>query len=339
MGSFSRILVTGAAGFIGSHFVERLLLESDVERVVGYDLLTYAGRKENLSSAMAERRFHLVTGDIRDTENLRLILSAEGIDAIAHFAAETHVDRSILGARVFVETNVNGTYSILEAAKSAKISRLLHVSTDEVYGSIPGGEYAREDRAFSPSSPYAATKAAADLLVQSFAKTHGLPAVIVRGSNNYGPRQFPEKLIPFMLSRIQAGESLPLYGDGSQRRDWIWVADFCAGALLALQKGKAGEAYNLAGGNEWSNREVVETLCREMGYSTGRIESVADRPAHDRRYAMDSSKARKELGFSPRRDFVEGIVQTVSWYKKNQEWVRTVQKETAEYFQKNYGGR
>jgi len=339
MNKYSRILVTGAAGFIGSHFVDRLLLDPPAEAVLGYDLFTYAGRRENLELALEDKRFHLVTGDVRDTQNLRLLISAERIDTICHFAAETHVDRSILGARAFVETNVEGTYSVLEAAKAGGVKNFLHVSTDEVYGPAPEGVLFTEDAPLRPTSPYAATKAAADLLVQSFVKTHGLPAVIVRGANNFGPRQFPEKLIPFFISRALAGEDLPIYGDGQQRRDWIWVSDFCQGMLLALQKAAPGSVYNLGAENEWTNKQVAALLCEALDYPAGRLRHVSDRPGHDRRYAMDCSKAAEELGFKPRREFADAIRQTVAWYKERSAWAEQVRRESAEYFEKNYGSR
>ena len=334
-----RILVTGAAGFIGSHFVGRALKESSAQCVVGYDALTYAGRREHLEDALKDKRFTLAQGNVCDEKQLAKAISEHRIDAVVHFAAETHVDRSILGAREFVETNVTGTYAVLEACKAAALARLVHVSTDEVYGPAPEGESFREDAAFHPSSPYAASKAGADLLVQSFVKTHGLPALIVRGANNYGPRQFPEKLIPFMVSRALAKETLPLYGSGEQRRDWTHVEDFAEGVWLALAQGKAGDVFNLGAGAEHTNREIVETICEELGYAKDKIALVADRPAHDFRYAMDCTKARTELGWAPKTNFTQSLRESVRWFAGRAEWMARVRQETAAYFDKNYAKR
>ncbi|MCB0218690.1 MAG: dTDP-glucose 4,6-dehydratase [Chrysiogenetes bacterium] len=337
--SFRRILVTGAAGFIGSHFVERALEDPEVECVVGYDALTYAGRKEHLGEALEDARFTLVQGNVCDEDFLIKTLRAERIDAVVHFAAETHVDRSILGARIFMETNVTGTYTVLEACKAENIERLVHISTDEVYGPTPEGEQFKEDAGFRPSSPYAASKASADLFVQSFIKTHRLPALIVRGANNFGPRQFPEKLIPFMVHRALLGEELPLYGSGRQLRDWTYVEDFAEGVWLALQRADDGDIFNLGAGNERTNRMIVETLCDELGCDRGEIALVADRPAHDFRYAMDSSRAVQKLGWTPKAEFDEALRATIRWFAARKDWMEKVYAETADYFKDNYAGR
>ena len=337
--SFRRILVTGAAGFIGSHFVDRALEDPDVECVVGYDALTYAGRKEHLDGAFEDARFTFIQGNVCDEDFLIKTLRAERIDAVVHFAAETHVDRSILGARIFMETNVTGTYTVIEACKAEGVGRLVHISTDEVYGPTPGSKQFDEGAGFAPSSPYAASKASADLFVQSFIKTHRLPALIIRGANNFGPRQFPEKLIPFMVHRALLGEELPLYGSGRQVRDWTYVEDFAEGVWLALQQGEEGDIFNLGAGNERTNRAIVETLCDELGCDRSAIALVADRPAHDFRYAMDSSHAAQKLGWRPKAEFDEALRATIRWFAARKGWMEGVYKETAAYFKENYRER
>ncbi len=328
------ILVAGAAGFIGCNFV-RLALERGY-RVLALDALTYAGHRENLEGL--SENFELVVGDIRDAALVKNLLTQHRPSALLNFAAETHVDRSIAGPLVFVETNVLGTANLLvqslEYWQSQKDFRYLQVSTDEVYGSLGETGKFRENTPVDPRSPYSASKTAADHLVQAWNHTYGLPTVITRCSNNYGPYQYPEKLIPHMISCALAGQPLPVYGDGKNIRDWIHVADHCAGILLALEKGKTGSVYCLGGNSERRNIDLVRTLCAELdrlqpktqGSYADQITFVKDRPGHDQRYAIDDSLARKELGFLPGHEFSSGLNATIRWYLENQQWQAQVQK-------------
>ncbi|MFN2549788.1 MAG: dTDP-glucose 4,6-dehydratase [Myxococcales bacterium] len=327
------LLVTGGAGFIGSNFVRFLRRERPDWKVVNLDKLTYAGNAESLPDA---RDF--VHGDIADAKLVERVM--RGVDAVVNLAAESHVDRSILGPGVFVETNVGGTQVLLDGARQAGVKRFVQVSTDEVYGSLGATGKFNENSPLRPSSPYSASKAAADLLALSYAHTFGMDVVVTRCSNNYGPYQFPEKLIPLMIANALEGRRLPVYGDGLQIRDWIHVEDHCRALLAALEKSRAGEVYNVGSDNEWPNLRIVSRLLEILGKPAELIEHVKDRPGHDRRYAIDASKARAELGWAPRIDFSDGLVATVDWYVKNRGWwerVRTGEYRT--YYERNYGAR
>ena len=333
-----KLLVTGGAGFIGSAFVRHVLATQPDTSIVTLDKLTYAGNLENLAPVAANERHRFVHGDICDP---RLVASlVEGIDAIVHFAAESHVDRSILSPDPFIETNVRGTATLLDAARKAKLDRFLLVSTDEVYGDIDAPLEADETFALKPSSPYAASKAAADLLALSYVRTFKLPVVVTRASNNYGPYQFPEKLIPLMISNAMRGLPLPVYGDGLQVRDWLYVDDHCRGIFAVLQRGLDGQVYNIGGNCALPNLEVIRRVLRIVGAPESLMTTVTDRPGHDRRYALSSEKLAKETGFVPQMTFDEGLAQTVKWYRDNADWTgRVMSGEYRDYYQKNYGWR
>ena len=321
-----RIVVTGGAGFIGSHFVRTALMpghpEFDGAEVVVLDAFTYAGRIENLDPVRDDPRLRVERGDIRDPQRVTEVLS--GADLVVHCAAETHVDRSITGAADFVTTNVVGTQVLLQAALDLGVGRFVHVSTDEVYGSVEDGSWA-ETEPLEPNSPYSAAKAGSDLLVRSYHRTHGLDTVITRCSNNYGPHQFPEKVIPLFVTRLLQGRTVPLYGDGGNVRDWLHVDDHCRGIALAAATGRPGEIYNIGGGTELSNRELTGRLLAAVGAGEEMIERVPDRKGHDRRYSVDWSKIRDELGYAPRVPFDEGLASTVAWYRENRDWWEAVQ--------------
>jgi dTDP-glucose 4,6-dehydratase len=336
-----RILVTGGAGFIGANFVAHLLSKPEVDRVVVLDALTYAGNLENLAAAHRDSRFRFVRGSILDRALVEELLAAEDIGTVAHFAAESHVDRSIRGPEAFIETNVTGTLRMLEAARAhlngrpdKKDSfRFLHVSTDEVFGTLgPADPKFSEETPYSPNSPYAASKAASDHLVRAWHETYGLNTLISNCSNNYGPLQFPEKLIPLVIHNALAGKPLPIYGDGQQIRDWLYVGDHCSALATIIKRGKPGETYAVGGNSERANLDVVGTICelldrhrpRNSGSYRGQVAFVADRPGHDRRYAIDASKLERELGWKPEQDFSSGIEATVLWYLNNGEWVNNV---------------
>ncbi|HVM42889.1 MAG TPA: dTDP-glucose 4,6-dehydratase [Gemmatimonadales bacterium] len=319
-----RLVVTGGLGFIGSNFVRMVLERHPDWRVTNLDLATYAGNPANLEDVAAHRGYRFVKGDIAEPADLARALEG-GADAIVNFAAESHVDRSILAAGPFVRTNVLGTVQVLEAARAAGSCRVVHVSTDEVYGALgPADAPFTEATPLNPTSPYAASKAAADLLALAFARTYGQDVVLTRCSNNYGPYQFPEKLIPLMISNALEGLRLPVYGDGRQVRDWIHVADHCEGVLAALERGRAGEVYNFGARAERANLDIVSRIVVLTGVAPGLVEHVTDRPAHDRRYAMDPAKAERELGWRPRRSFEEGLADTVRWYVEHERWWRAV---------------
>jgi dTDP-glucose 4,6-dehydratase len=322
-----RLLVTGAAGFIGSTFVHLLHRDHDI---VVLDKLTYAGRRENLPEDV-----ELVVGAIEDRD---LVLElAESADAIVNFAAESHVDRSIADQNAFARTHVIGTGVLLDAARERKVGRFLQVSTDEVYGSIEDGSFT-ERSPLDPSSPYSATKAGGDLLVSAHAHTHGIEAVICRGSNNYGPRQYPEKLIPLMILNALHGDPLPVYGDGRQVRNWLHVEDFCRGILAVLERGRAGEAYNVGGPDECENIEVVRRILELTGADESLIAHVTDRPGHDRRYSLSSAKLSEELGWEASVRFEEGLRRTVDWYRDNESWWGPIRSgEYREYYERHYG--
>jgi len=313
------LLVTGGAGFIGSNLVRLLLAERPADRVVVLDKLTYAGNLENLAG-LGGPRYRFVQGDIANGELLADLWHTEGIDAVLHLAAESHVDRSILAPAVFIETNVRGTQVLLEAARELGVKRFVHVSTDEVYGSLgPRGAFT-EASPLAPSSPYSASKAASDLLALAYARTFGLPVIVTRCSNNHGPYQFPEKLIPLMIANALRDEPLPVYGDGLHVRDWIHVDDHCRALLAALDRGAPGQVYNLGGASERQNLDVVKRVLALLGKPESLVRHVADRPGHDRRYAMDSSKALAELGWAPRRTFEAALEETVRWYVEHRGW-------------------
>ncbi|WP_076590918.1 dTDP-glucose 4,6-dehydratase [Herminiimonas arsenitoxidans] len=352
------ILVTGGAGFIGSNFVLDWLAHGD-EPTINVDKLTYAGNLNNLMSLRNDDRHIFVYTDICDTEQMLSLLMAHKPSAIVHFAAESHVDRSIHGPAEFVRTNINGTFSLLEAARSywsnligadKENFRFLHVSTDEVYGSLgPNDAPFSEVTSYAPNSPYSASKAASDHLVRSYHHTYGLPTLTTNCSNNYGPYHFPEKLIPLVIANALAGKALPIYGDGQQIRDWLYVGDHCAAIRRVLADGRPGETYNIGGWNEKANLDVVHTLCdildelRPLAAGNSyrqQITYVTDRPGHDRRYAIDARKIERELGWKPAETFNTGIKKTVQWYLDNQEWVRDVQSgDYTKWLEKNYSQR
>jgi dTDP-glucose 4,6-dehydratase len=318
-----KILVTGGAGFIGSNFVRMALTDKfpnfNVDEIVVLDLLTYAGDEENLAPIAADKRYKFVKGDIRDLELTKRLMSQT--DQVVHFAAESHVDRSIEGGSDFVSTNVMGTQVLLDAARNSNIKRFVHVSTDEVYGSISEGSWP-EDHPLLPNSPYSASKAGSDLLVRAYNRTHKLDTVITRCSNNYGQYQFPEKVMPLFITNVIEGKKVPLYGNGLNVRDWLHVDDHCRGIALALTIGKAGEVYNIGGGTELTNVELTHKILNAMGVGEEFIQPVEDRKGHDLRYSVDISKINSQLGYSPQVNFEEGLLQTIEWYKNNEAWWR-----------------
>ena len=323
-----RVVITGAAGFIGSRFAELLLAEAErlgYDDVVLLDALTYSGRRENMNRAIgAGARF--VHGSINDPVVVDQALA--GAHAVVHLAAESHVDRSITGARDFFLTNVLGTQQLLESARRAGVERFVHVSTDEVYGSIAQGSW-REDHVLEPNSPYSASKAGSDLAALAYHRTYGLAVMVTRCSNNYGPRQFPEKVIPLFVTNLMDGESVPLYGDGLNVRDWLHVDDHCRGILAVLEAGRAGEVYNIGGGTELTNRELTTRLLELCGADESRVRTVPDRLGHDRRYSVDWGKIHAELGYEPRVPFEAGLAETVAWYQANEAWWRPLKETVA----------
>jgi dTDP-glucose 4,6-dehydratase len=334
-----RLFVTGGAGFIGSNFIKLLLDEQREVEIVNFDLLTYAGNLENLYSVAADPRYRFVRGDIAEPFQVMEALE-QGTDVIVHFAAESHVDRSIESAAAFVRTNVTGTQVLLDAARARKVARFVHVSTDEVMGSLENGGYFTEASPLAPNSPYAASKAAAEHLVRAAVKTHGVDAVITRCSNNYGPYQFPEKLIPLVIANAMEGREIPVYGDGLQVRDWIHVEDHCRAVDAVLRRGQTGEVYCIGARSELPNIELVRLLLRTVGAPETLIRHVTDRPGHDRRYAIDSTKIESELGWQPRQTLEGGMAQTVAWYQEHREWVDHCRSgEYRQYYERNYGWR
>ena len=320
-----RILVTGGAGFIGSHYVRRLITERDDVDVTVYDKLTYAGNLANLAPVADSARYAFVRGDIADAVALDAVLP--GHDVVVNFAAETHVDRSIDGAADFVVTNVLGAQTVFDACLRHAIPRVVHVSTDEVYGSIPVGEF-RETDVLEPNSPYSAAKAGADLLARAYHVTHGLNISVTRCSNNYGPYQFPEKVVPLFVTNLIDGLRVPLYGDGLNVRDWLFVDDHCRGIDVVLEHGAPGEYYNIGGGVELSNKELTQLLLDACGATWDAVEFVEDRKGHDRRYAIDDAKVRA-LGYAPATSFEDGLARTVQWYRDNESWWRPLKEKTA----------
>jgi dTDP-glucose 4,6-dehydratase len=331
-----RLLVTGGAGFIGSCFVRQTLDRGD-DRVVVLDALTYAGNMENLAGLESSSRFEFVRGSVCDA--VAVERAVEGCDAVVNFAAESHVDRSIDDPAIFIDTNVHGPRVLMEAAAKCGI-RFAQVSTDEVYGSLGAEGLFTEDSPLEPSSPYAASKAAADLLVSAYRTTFGLDAVITRCGNNYGPRQFPEKLIPLFITNAMADRELPLYGDGMNVRDWIHVEDHCEAIRLVLERGRSGRVYNISAGGERTNRAICERILSVLGKPASLVRFVADRPGHDRRYALDADRLRSELGWRPRIDFDRGIEETVRWYAENRSWWERIKSgEYLDYYERLYAAR
>ena len=337
------ILVTGAAGFIGANFVYYLLKNRPNLRVVGFDALTYAGNLETLANAMQSPNFRFVRGDITDAAAVAQVFSEEAIDAVVNFAAESHVDRSIEDPQIFLKTNILGVQVLLDACRANGNVRYHQVSTDEVYGDLPLDRpdlFFTEETPIHTSSPYSASKAAADLLVLAYFRTFGVPVTISRCSNNYGPYHFPEKLIPLMIANALEDKPLPVYGDGLNVRDWLYVEDHCKAILAILEKGRLGEVYNVGGHNERTNLEVVKTVLRLLGKGEESITYVRDRPGHDRRYAIDPTKIRSELGWFPETTFEAGMEKTVQWYLDNRPWWEHIRSgEYQAYYEKMYGNR
>lgn len=336
------VLVTGGAGFIGSNFVHLLCRERPDWRIVNLDALTYAGNLENLKAVENRPSYTFVKGDITRSEDVDRAFAACGGGplAIVHLAAESHVDRSIQSGAPFVLSNVLGTQILLDAARARGVDRFVHVSTDEVYGSLGATGLFTEETPLQPNSPYSASKTASDLLVRAAFHTHGFPGIITRCSNNYGPYQFPEKLIPLMIANARDDKELPVYGDGMNVRDWLFVEDHCEALLVALENGVPGEVYNIGGNNEFPNIEIVKLILRELGKPESLIRFVQDRPGHDRRYAIDASKIQRELGWSPRRRFEEALPETIRWYQANDGWLERVRDGAyREYYAGLYEGR
>jgi dTDP-glucose 4,6-dehydratase len=333
-----KIFVTGGAGFIGSNFIQYLLGTGKNFVVVNYDKLTYAGNLVNLEPVTDNPNYQFVKGDICDAAAVETAM--RGCDAVIHFAAESHVDRSIYEPAPVIQTNVTGTFILLEVARKVSVSRFVHVSTDEVYGDIPPGDFADEEFPIRPSSPYSASKAASDLLVRSYVRTYKFPAVITRSSNNYGPYQFPEKFIPLMITNALGDKPLPVYGDGKQQRDWLHVEDNCRGILSVLERGKIGEVYNIGGLELEENLALVRRILNLTGKPENLVSYVQDRPGHDRRYALDCKKIDTELGWSPAISLEDGLRWTIDWYKNNLQWVAGVRsREYLSYYEKYYENR
>ena len=333
-------LVTGGLGFIGSTFVRSVLRTRPDTAIVNFDAMTYAGNPANVADIAGDSRYHFVHGNICDAPAVEAAIAAAGrIDAIVNFAAETHVDRSILAPEEFLRTDILGTHVLLEAVRAHKIGRFLQVSTDEVYGHVPSGE-SREGDPIAPRSPYAASKAGGDLQVLAYATTYGTPVVVTRGSNTYGPRQYPEKLIPLFVTNLIDDKKVPVYGDGLQVRDWLHAEDHASGILAVLERGEDAHVYNIGGGNGRTNIEITNRLLDLCGRSfVSHVEHVLDRPGHDRRYALDSSKARA-LGWTPQVDFEAGLADTVTWYRENENWWRPIKDGSfAEYYKRQYAER
>ncbi|WDM21571.1 dTDP-glucose 4,6-dehydratase [Paenibacillus polymyxa] len=334
-----KLLVTGGAGFIGSNFVLYMLKQHPDYEIVNIDALTYAGNLENLKSIENNPKHSFIKADITDAQAIDQLMQ-QGIDVVVNFAAESHVDRSILEPEVFVKTNVLGTQVLLDAAKKYNVTKFVQVSTDEVYGSLGETGLFTEETPLQPNSPYSASKAGGDLLVRAYHETFGLPVNITRCSNNYGPYQFPEKLIPLMISRALSDQQLPVYGDGLNIRDWLYVEDHCSAIDLVIHQGKLGGVYNIGGNNERTNVHIVKTVLEELGKPESLISYVQDRPGHDRRYGIDPTKTMNELGWKPKHSFETGIKETIRWYLDNEEWWTRIQSgEYQQYYAKQYGSR
>lgn len=335
--TFTRVLVTGGAGFIGSNYVHYLLERHPAYEVVVVDKLTYAGNLANLADRDGDPRLSFVRADIADPEAVDAAM--RGCDAVVNFAADSHVDRSLHDPGGFIRTDVHGVFVLLEAARQHGVRRFLQISTDEVYGHFPRGGEAREEDRLRPRNPYSAAKAGGEMMVNAYVETHGLDAVITRGSNTFGPRQYPEKFMPLMITNALEDRSLPIYGDGLQRRDWLYVRDHCAGVDLVLHEGATGEAYNLGGGNEMVNLDVARMILDRLGKPHSLLQHVGDRPGHDRRYALSTAKA-EALGWEPRHDFSIMLAETVDWYAANEGWWRPIKAgEFAEWYARNYAAR
>ena len=335
-----KVIVTGGAGFIGSCFIRLGIVENWFARVINLDKLTYAGNLENVELVSGDPRYRFVRADICDSAAVDALFIEERPDAIVHFAAESHVDRSILSPAPVLETNVRGTFTLLEAARTHGLSRFVHVSTDEVYGSIEAPAEADETFTLNPSSPYSASKAGSDLLALAYGKTYGTPVTVTRASNNYGPYQFPEKLIPLMITNALAGRKLPVYGDGLQVRDWLFVEDHCWAIASVLAQGRTGETYNIGGNRSLTNLEVIHRILAATGRGPELIETVTDRPGHDRRYALSSEKLMRETGWSPKVSFEDGLRSTIDWYVSNAGWVERVRSgEYLNWYARNYERR
>ncbi|MBZ0180946.1 MAG: dTDP-glucose 4,6-dehydratase [Melioribacteraceae bacterium] len=335
-----RILVTGGAGFIGANFINNILSKRDDVEIVNLDKLTYAGNLENLKPSEDKKNYHFVNGDITNSELINYLFQKYQIEYVINFAAESHVDRSILGSQIFYHTNVIGTNVLLEASRRFDVKKFLQVSTDEVYGSLGPTGLFREDTPLSPNSPYSSSKAAADMMVNAFYHTYGMPVVTTRCSNNYGPLQFPEKLIPLMTLNVLSGKKLPVYGDGLNVRDWIYVIDHNEAVELVFENGREGEVYNIGASQEMTNIEIVKLILNALGKTEDLIEYVKDRPGHDRRYAIDSSKIQNELGWKPKFKFEEAIQKTITWYLENKNWwERILSGEYQKYYNNLYGNR
>ncbi len=332
------VLVTGGCGFIGSNFI-RHILSNSAYRITNIDKLTYAGNLENLQEIADDERYSFIRGDIAERADLKPIFS-DGVDMVVNFAAESHVDRSIMEPDAFVRTNIQGTFTLLEYARTFEVKRFVQVSTDEVYGSLPETGAFREETPLAPNSPYSASKASADLLAMAYYKTFHLPVSITRCSNNYGPYQFPEKLIPLLISNVLEGKEVPVYGDGMNVRDWIHVGDHCGAIKLVLEKGVPGSVYNVGAENELPNVEIVKTILDILGKPHSLIRYVTDRPGHDRRYAIDNSKIKRELGYRVKTSFKKGLEDTVRWYVENRQWWERIKTGTyLDYYDKLYGKR
>jgi dTDP-glucose 4,6-dehydratase len=333
-----KLFVTGGAGFIGSNFIHLVLAERPECRIVNFDKLTYAGNLGNVAAVASHPRYRFVKGDISDGP--AVLAALQECDAVVHFAAESHVDRSIYEPAPAIQTNIVGTFALLQAARESKVERFVHVSTDEVYGDLPPGAFADEHFLLKPSSPYAASKAGSDLLVQSFVKTYGFPAIITRSSNNYGRYQFPEKFLPLMITNALAGKSLPIYGDGGQQRNWLHVEDNCRAILGVLERGRSGEVYNIGGTDVENNLSMVRRVLHLLQKPESLLAHVTDRPGHDRRYALNCSKITAEIGWRPRIPLADGLQQTVRWYCENTGWVSAVlDGQYRSYYEKYYENR
>lgn len=334
-----KLLITGGAGFIGSNFIHYILKKYPDCKIVNLDLLTYAGNLENLKDLETNKNYKFVKGDIADNNLVNNLV--ENVDIIINFAAESHVDRSIIDPQNFVRTNIIGTYTLLEAARNNSNKRFHHISTDEVFGSLgPKDAPFNENTPYDPRSPYSASKAASDHMVRTYWYTYGLPITISNCSNNYGPYQFPEKLIPLFITNLLEGKKVPLYGDGMNIRDWLYVEDHCEAIDLIIHKGKIGETYCVGGNSEKTNKEITYKILELMGKDESSIEFVRDRPGHDRRYAIDFSKIKTELSWEPKMTFGEGLKKTIKWYKNNEEWWKKIKSgKYLEYYQRQYSNR
>ncbi len=334
------ILVTGGAGFIGSNFVHYMLNKHSNYKIINFDSLTYAGNLENLSTIENSSNYVFIKGDICKKDQVIKAFHEHSIDTVVHFAAESHVDRSITGPAVFVQTNVVGTQVLLDVSREIGIERFLHVSTDEVYGSLGATGYFTEETSLHPNSPYSASKASSDMLVLAYQHTFGFPGVVTRCSNNYGPYQFPEKLIPLLIANALNDKSIPVYGDGSNVRDWLYVEDHCSALDVVLHHGKIGDVYNIGGNNEWKNIDIVKLVLKEIGKPESLITYVKDRPGHDKRYAIDAAKIKNELGWVPSYQFENGIKKTVQWYLQNKQWwERIISGQYKKYYESQYSER